>query len=99
MLLGLSLVEKFVCYCVKCYLCAYPSVRALRLLLLCDSFTLPYRLSLSFCEIRKSCLPNPIEVPMTAEFYEINKDQPETRREEGVAREIMHTQRVREMCV
>jgi len=27
LLLGLSLVEKFVCYCVKCYLCAYPSVR------------------------------------------------------------------------
>lgn len=32
LLLGLSLVEKFVCYCVKCYLCAYPSVRAVLLL-------------------------------------------------------------------
>jgi len=29
LLLGLSLVEKFVCYCVKCYLYAYPSVRLL----------------------------------------------------------------------
>lgn len=61
LLLGLSLVEKFVCYCVKCYLCAYPSVRLpscqsprLRLTLSlylsrldCFSYSV-YRLSLSF---------------------------------------------------
>jgi len=62
LLLGLSLVEKLVCYCVKCYLYAYPSVWLLDSLpflsltlflslflcrFLCLSYS-SYRLSLSF---------------------------------------------------